>query len=179
MEWKYYANSYCETTIKVSENNAVISYDYEVISYGKKVISYCNAVISYSKKTVSIFDNEIPFVGSAESRNSFVNYQCLVADFIYKSKSDKRKLRRKNQKSRNNKSCMHIVNEFAESESNSRVDSLLVHDQVEISVVIKTKAKTKPNRRQERQKETVHILSDLTVPANGPCICKINPSRLH
>ena len=32
--------------------------------------------------------------------------------------------------------------------------------------VSKTLAKVKTSRKQERQKETVHILSDVTVPAN-------------
>ena len=55
--------------------------------------------------------------------------------------------------SRNTKSCVNIADIFAESESNSRVDSLLVNDQVKIPVVSKTKAKINTSIIQERQKE--------------------------
>ena len=116
-------------------------------------------------ETVTIFDDEIPLLGSTESQCPSVNTQCLVTDFIYVSKSDKKKLHRANINSRNKTPFVKIVDEFAEFESNSRVDSLLVHDQVKIPVVSKMKAKTNINKKQDRQKQTVHILSDITVPA--------------
>ena len=53
----------------MSENNAVINYNNTVISYENAVISYGNLVISYGKKTVTVFENEIPFASSAESWN--------------------------------------------------------------------------------------------------------------
>ena len=91
-------SSHCKPTIKLSENNAVVS---------------------YGLKTNTIFENEIPLVDSADSRNPFVNNQCIVDDFTNKRKSNKGKLRRKNKKLRDNKSCVHIVDKFGESESNT------------------------------------------------------------
>ena len=45
-----------------------------------------------------------------------------------------------------------MVDEFAESENNSRVDSLSMHDQDNIPVVSKTSVKHKTSSNQERQK---------------------------
>ena len=100
-----------------------------------------------------------------ESRNPFVNNLCLVADFIYKSNSDKRKLLRKNKKSRDNKSWANIVDEFAKSESKSRADSIFVPDHVKIPAVSKTKVKSNTSSNHDRQTEKVHILTDVIVPA--------------
>ena len=54
-----------------------------------------------------------------------------------------------------------------------------MHDNVKIPVVSKTKAKTNTSRKQDRQKETVHILLDVTVPANRsimvPAYAKLPP----
>ena len=61
-------------------------------------------------------------------------------------------------KSRDIKSWVNIVDEFAESEGKSRIYNLLVNDQVKILVVIKTSAKTKTSSKQDRQKQAVHIL---------------------
>ena len=41
-----------------------------------------------------------------------------------------------------------------------------MHDEVKIPVVRKTSVITKTSSKQNRQKETVHKLSDVTVPAN-------------
>ena len=73
--------------------------------------------------------------------------------FIYKSLSNKGKLCRKNKKSRDKIPCVNNADIFTESESNSRVDSLLVNDQVKIPVVSKAKAKINTSIIQERQKE--------------------------
>ena len=62
---------------------------------GNDVLNKTNAVISNGEQTVTIFDNEIPFMGT-ESQGTSENNQCLVADFIYINKTNRRKLRRAN-----------------------------------------------------------------------------------
>ena len=64
--------------------------------------------------------------------------------------------------------ALKIVDEFAEFESNSKVDSLFVSARSVKIPVSKMKANTTTNKKQHRQKQTVHILSDKTVPA---CRC--------
>ena len=44
--------------------------------FGKDVLNKTNAIVSYGNRTVTIFDNEIPFVSSVESRNRFVTNKC-------------------------------------------------------------------------------------------------------
>ena len=127
---------------------------------GNDVLNKTNAIISYEEQTVIIFDNVIPYVGITGSQSTSVNNQCLIADFIYVSKSDKKKLRR------TKKPCEKSVTEIAEYASNCRVDKLIVHDQVIIPVVSKMKAKTNTCKKQGAQKQNVHVLSDITVPAS-------------
>ena len=62
--------------------------------------------------------------------------------------------------------CINIVDVFTESDSNSRVDSLFILDQVNIPVVSKTKAKINTSINQQNRKEIVCILSDIVVPVN-------------
>ena len=70
---------------------------------GNDVLNKSNASIRYGNRTVTIYDNEIPFVGSVESRNPFVNNRCLISDFTRQSKSDKKELRGANKKSTDKK----------------------------------------------------------------------------
>ena len=76
--------------------------DHELYN-GNDVLNKTNAIICYCNRIVTIFDNEIPFVGSVESRNPFVNNRCLISDFTRQSKSDKKKLRGANKKSTDKK----------------------------------------------------------------------------
>ena len=63
-----------------------------VRSYDNAVMCYDNEVVTYDNKTGAMPEKEIPFVCRTETKNPFVNNQCIIADLSMQGK----KLRRVN-----------------------------------------------------------------------------------